>query len=246
MFGRAPTRYFRRNPFAVGASPRIVQNGFGGMTVGAIALASLAMNAIQFKKLSKYSLENAVNSSFVFWSKYALRCEADINAKSKNGRNMLQLAIKNGDIDMSNFLIDSGISLNVQDNDGYTALHNAVWFGQIDIAKKLIHKRASTNLVNKYGRPPLYSTVMSPTLDYFAKINLMMMLIDNGADINIQDIDGNTVLHSLCQVAKSIEHTGLVRKLLEFGANPLLLNADGQPPTSFRKEITTLLKNYSA
>jgi ankyrin repeat protein len=67
-------------------------------------------------------------------------------------------------------------------------------------------------------------------------IMCVSVLIDAGADVNLQDRDANTVLHT----AVKASHTLLVKCLLAAGADASIRNKGGHTPVSFARSLDTL------
>lgn len=91
-----------------------------------------------------------------------------------------------------------------------TPLHHACKLGFLPIVKIILASEDSAKLTNlqdkTQGWTPLINTIYSQddggpeivgmeNLSLFCKIILIALLLDNGADPNIKDKDGNTALH---------------------------------------------------
>ncbi|MFC5284691.1 ankyrin repeat domain-containing protein [Pedobacter alpinus] len=107
-------------------------------------------------------------------------------------------------------------------NDGFTSLGLACYFGQEEVARYLVLKGADVNLPSKNGYHvfPLHSAVVGN----FTGIS--KMLIENGAEVNVAQLNGLTPLHSAAQNG-NIE---LIILLLEKGADTTLKMEDGKLP----------------
>ena len=83
----------------------------------------------------------------------------DINAKSKDGRTPLHLAIafdrSSGAVEMLKLLIASGADVNTRDKQGETPLHTAASAGNKDIVEALIGAGADVNATDGKGATPL-------------------------------------------------------------------------------------------
>jgi ankyrin repeat protein len=105
-----------------------------------------------------------------------------------NGNNVLHLALQNNNIDIIKFLIDK-IPLNFLTNNNETILQLALSYGRYDIFTLLIKKKINLNNQEKeYGLAIIHQSIINnnPTIT--------KLIIDNGADINLQDYHGNTAL----------------------------------------------------
>jgi ankyrin repeat protein len=129
-------------------------------------------------------------------------------------------------------LIAAGAKIDAQDNHGNTPLHNASYHNSVATVKILLaHKGCKEAL-------KLRTTEGDSALDYACSnghVEVAKLLVAGGADINAQDSRGWGPLHNACTKynSKSLE---LVEFLLESGADPLLLNSDGQKPYDITRE----------
>lgn len=120
-------------------------------------------------------------------------------------------------IDNVNNVINSG-NINYQNNDGWTLL--------MELA--LDHNDANNCL--KY-----HST------------DIIRLLLDNNADMNLQNIYGNTVLH----IAAYSNNYSAIKSFLQRGINPNVTNNEGETPIMFAIlhksiQIVELLIQYGA
>jgi ankyrin repeat protein len=93
----------------------------------------------------------------------------------------LHIACTHGHTDVAKFLIEKGLDVNMRDNKQQTALHKACEYKQnIDTARFLINKDVNINVKDNDGFTALHLACMN---GYTA---LAKILIDNGADVNIE------------------------------------------------------------
>ena len=93
-------------------------------------------------------------------------------------------------------LVKAGADLNMQDSSGETALISMCGGGsnpKIETIKLFIEAGADVNAANNAGQTALMSIAANIWCEDSAKI--AQLLIDEGADPNAKDIDGNTVLY---------------------------------------------------
>ena len=82
------------------------------------------------------------------------------------------------------------LDVNKMDENNENILHHVARNGNLNILKKLILKFDIDNLINRQnntGETPLHISAKNNHNDF------SQMLINNGADKNIKDINGNTV-----------------------------------------------------
>ncbi|KAM7432883.1 Protein fem-1 B [Porites harrisoni] len=115
-----------------------------------------------------------------------------------------------------NCLLQNGANVDLQDEDGQTALFHAlrnkgIPFG---ILSSLVKNGANLNTRRKYDKcTPLMSVTQSCGI---YEEQLVTWLVENGADVDLQDKDGLTALHYACKTDNSCE---VVSCLIKNGAN---------------------------
>lgn len=136
------------------------------------------------------------------------------------------------DLVKSRALLLAGARVDFQDHHGNTPLHNASYHNSIAAIKLLLSQAETRSALN------LRSCEGDSALDYACSsghLEVAMLLVGGGADVNAQDSRGWGALHNSCTKlnSKSVE---LVEFLLESGADPLRLNSDGQRPYDISRE----------
>lgn len=119
-------------------------------------------------------------------------------------------------------LITSNPHFSVDLSDDYqnTPLHIAVGEGNPYYVKKLIELGSNTNKTNGEGRTPIFSSF--PTRD---DNEVFLLLVENGADLNVQDEEGNTALHVLVNDAG--EDIDGILYFIDKGARVDIINDEG-------------------
>jgi ankyrin repeat protein len=164
---------------------------------------------------------------------------------------LLQQAVLYDKPDVVKLLIDSGADINLFDDRDSTPLIMAILENKNDLANILIDRGANLNMKDIYGRTPLHfaaqkknsfvlqkllenpeikiesmdSVNVSP-LSYaatFGDIDCIRILLDNGANINSEDINSWTPLFYAVQYGK----IDAVKLLIDRGANILKKNKFG-------------------
>nr|XP_021332649.1 L-asparaginase-like [Danio rerio] len=159
------------------------------------------------------------------------------------------LAVKNNDfIALSGLLEKTEVSHRTYDDS--TALHTACELGNIDMIKFLLSKGASHHLDHR-GNCPLYmavknrhhhavsllhfngATVTKPPVTIAMEMIQVIQIKDHrlllawaiaGVDMDAQDYNGRTAMHE----AVYLGDVFMIRKLLEYGATPLMKDVWGQ------------------
>ena len=149
---------------------------------------------------------------------------ANVNFEDESQGTVLHAAIGNRDADLVKLIIEAGGDLNVQNARGETPWEYAMRMGFCDMVAILA--AADANGENRQRSSPLHVAIR----EYFAwgDPGLVLHLVDTGADLNAQDITGETPLHLLLR-ADTIEWP-LVEDFINAGANLDQPNAQGETP----------------
>ena len=123
--------------------------------------------------------------------------------------------IENSDIEGVRRLIKNGVDLNKIDDFGLTPLHMAVSCENLDIIELLIIEGADVNKVDDNGNPPI---LLVGSQDE----KIIKMLLEYGANPNIKNSDGRTIL----DVAYDENLIDLVQLLLGYGAKSIIKPSD--------------------
>ncbi|MCE0724402.1 Dot/Icm T4SS effector AnkN/AnkX/LegA8 [Legionella resiliens] len=124
-----------------------------------------------------------------------LQAGMDINTPlNKDNATPLMLAVGSGNINLVKYLLKKGADTNLTDASGHSPMHYVFFTGPEprEALVKIIAEKNKEVLdkPNKYGRPPIYSTI---TLQDF---KCTQILLDMGAKIDFQDVEGNNMLHT--------------------------------------------------
>ncbi len=120
----------------------------------------------------------------------------------------LMTAALEGDTDMARTLIQAGANVDARDGWGHSALMLALEEGHTDIAQLLIQAGASHFFMGLGDKTALHWAA-------FGSAEVVLDLIQAGADVNVYDSEGETPLMYAAQVG----NTDVVRLLIQAGAN---------------------------
>lgn len=130
---------------------------------------------------------------------------------SGSKENHLRESISNGDIESVRTLVQNGHFKDSRDATGCTALHTASRVSQVEIVQLLLEvdvDAMSVNLQNDHGWTALMES------SYLGNANIMMILLDKSAKLEITDQAGFTALI----LASAEGHSRAVDLLLKKGA----------------------------
>jgi ankyrin repeat protein len=134
-------------------------------------------------------------------------------SQSQTSPSPLQLAAQHGDQDSLQVLLDYGADVNFIGLDGNTPIHSAARAGQSENLKLLLKQGANINTTNITKKSALMSAVEHGWQD--RNSSAIQVLVDNGADIDMTDCDGNTALMHAA-ISSSLEG---FKMLVQRGAN---------------------------
>ncbi|XP_046577420.1 ankyrin-1-like [Haliotis rubra] len=126
--------------------------------------------------------------------KYVLKQNiVDINSRGADGRTPALIAAAYGHSTLFEYLVKRGADLSVEDDYGYNTLHSACRRGNMDIVKH-VFKQNIVDINSRRadgGTPALIAAV-------YGHSTLFEYLVKNGADLSVEDDDGDNILHSAC------------------------------------------------
>jgi uncharacterized protein len=141
------------------------------------------------------------------------------------GMTAMLFSAREGCLDCVKALVEKGAKIDLPDPEGVTPLISAIFNAHFDVAKYLIESGANVDRWDWWGRSPLYLAVDyntlphggrpdQPALDETLPIDIVRMLLDKGANTNLQ-----------LKLLPPYRATGADRgvdRMLSFGATPLL------------------------
>lgn len=143
---------------------------------------------------------------------------------------LLFQAIRHNNLDLFQKLIHEP-NYNVNETERYfgdTLLHDASYYNQIIIINILLNFGININTLNKYNETPLF----------YSRNNyeILELLLENGADPNIQNNYGDTLLHIIC-LNTNINDYKLIEKLLDYDANPFLKTKENETVVDLARRL---------
>ena len=140
---------------------------------------------------------------------------ADIDTKNNDGRSPLQWACLTGELEVVKMFIRAGAGVCVTDVAGCDCLAHATYKGHSEIVRYLLclpevdvnHRNAANNTA----------------LVFWKHADVVQVLIDAGADIEMNDNDGRSPLHTACLTGE----LEVVKMLVRAGAGVRATDNDG-------------------
>ncbi|XP_060208317.1 ankyrin repeat-containing protein At5g02620-like [Lycium barbarum] len=169
------------------------------------------------------SLHAAASSGHTEVMKELVKVRPDFASKNDlNGCSPLHIACSKGHLDITRELLKLDMDLSaLQDNEDRTPLHWAVIKGRVNIVAEILSvSLESSEMITKHGETVLHLAVKN---NHFEVLKFLMESLNVSNLMNIQDTDGNTILH-LATVRKL---TTMVIYLLKLGVEVNALNQKG-------------------
>eukprot|EP00128_Syssomonas_multiformis_P015714 Colp12_sorted_trinity150504_noHs@14315 len=143
-----------------------------------------------------------------------------------------------GHLEIVTLLLENGASVQPTDaTDGRsrhkTSLHLASAMGHTEIVLKLLEAGADVNCLTQEG-PPLMSAAVN------AERDIMEIFLQNGADPDLTDKEGNTALHIMAELGDVIG----IRLLSEYKATLDAVNKAGLTPLTYAIESLNTSAGY--
>ncbi len=169
----------------------------------------------------------------------AVKHTPNLDVRNGLGLTGLMFSAINGELDLARALVQQGASPNLVDpKEKNTALHFAINNMRSKTSQRvgtyLIDMYANTRIKNKYGQTPLHLTISTDVDSQW--IAMVERLIKNGADINAQTNQGDTILH----LAVNMKKIAWTKNLLgRYGGllNLTIKNGKGWTPYQYAIEL---------
>lgn len=151
--------------------------------------------------------------------KILVKAGADPNERNKNGQTPLMLSVERNNLKQAKIFIDLGVNIHDKDNEQISSFMRAIDLG-LDAVKLMVNKN-NIAIRDSLGRTPLHIAVIKN-----ANMEIINYLLDEGAELNTRDKDGNTSLHAA--VKNNSKEVGLL--LIYKNADVFTTNNDGYSP----------------
>ncbi len=168
-----------------------------------------------------------------------LKSNSNTNIIDNDGNNSLHLAVYTKNLSICNKIINKDVNINAKTLIGETALHIACNFQQFDIVKLLISNNIDINAqdYNNEITAIIYSITLNTN-------NISKYLLYHGADPNIQDFMGNTVLHyALIEENYEIAYELINSNKIKFKPNVNIYNINEKIPIHILLEKENIHEN---
>jgi serine/threonine protein kinase len=163
-----------------------------------------------------------------------------INHQNSQGNSPLHLAIMSYNNTMVDFLLEKKANVNSKQH-GFTPLMEAVSKGNLNVTQQLLAAGATVNDQDENGKTALHHNILNNSHisnqdDRFnTQLGIMTALLQKGANPNIKDSAGETVVHSLSEIAnrsgrsnmciyRDLQTTKLLDLLVAKGADRQIIN----------------------
>lgn len=148
---------------------------------------------------------------FIVQDKY----NGDINTQAQYGDRLAHFAINENQLDRLAYFIRININLEIKSNYGYSVfMQSIVIYNNLNLCKNLFGHGCNINTQDIRGNTPLLNILHAQNNNYEYKREKFYFLLENGCDIDIQNIDKEYPI-SVCIINNLNEEAGI---LLDKGA----------------------------
>jgi hypothetical protein len=156
-----------------------------------------------------------------------------LNAENGFKETPLLRASSRGHVRVVRWLVDQGAALDHQDSWGWTALSMAASKGHTRVVRLLMGKGADpTIIIGRVGGGGWTPLMQTSRMGHPDTVRCLLDHPSAAATINIRNAEGNTALLLACWEG----YAGVVRVLLEKGANPTIADNMGRTAMATAKE----------
>jgi ankyrin repeat protein len=154
-----------------------------------------------------------------------------LDARDDCGMTPLMNASWEGHEGVVQWLLDQGAAMNKRNVAGYSALFHASMYGRLFVVRMLVKRGADPTITNYWGSTPLMAASAAGHLE------VVRFLLDHPSakvTLTYRNIEGQTALWLACLRGCG----GVVRALLESGADPTIANNIGTTPMAITKHAS--------
>ena len=179
------------------------------------------------KSKAKHPLHSAIRLKredvvFLYLIEFNSELNTKLNEIDTTGRLPLDLALELKEDGIARSLVEHKANINQMNAEGETLLHLAITRRDVKSSLFLLESGAQVNLTTFSERlAPLH--VLATTTDH-DMMTVAEAVIEKGADLNLQTIEGETAL----VVSVKHDHTAMFELLLRKGSNLELASTDGK------------------
>ncbi|MEM7617699.1 MAG: ankyrin repeat domain-containing protein, partial [Pseudomonadota bacterium] len=164
--------------------------------------------------------------------------DLNFNIDPEHGSTPLHLAAQIGNIELVKLLTINGAKVNAKDNNGNLPFHNAAYYGHMEVstylAQILFEYNANNNIINSsYSDSPLIKAVSK---EYYDIVNILM---ERGADLDVTNKKGETVLH----IASRLGNQEIIELILD--KKRILDKTDYEGKTALHTAVVNGKKNIA-
>lgn len=151
--------------------------------------------------------------------------------------NIFDICRKGSLEDITKLYNNDNTIVNAKNEHGYSALTLACYSGNFEVVKFMVDKVETVNGKSKFGSPLMAATVKGEK-------EIVKLLLDHKAEVNITDAQGITALH----YATMFNKEAIVKLLFDAGADAKLKDTNGKSAldhaeTMKNEKIIKILKN---
>lgn len=196
---------FTTNPPAVSATPKSAPTNAGPAVLPNQPSAADLMAV-------GYPIHEAARVGDVEQIKRLFKSSPDlVNATDEKGMTPLHIAAGKKQTNAAQILLALGAKASARADSGVTPLHVAVLRGDVDMTRLLLANRASASMRDNFDTSPLILAVLLKE-----KPELVKLLLDQRAEVNVRNRAGNTPLGEAARVGNEVA----AELLLTAGADP--------------------------
>jgi len=152
-----------------------------------------------------------------------------IDSIGRFGRTALHIASWHGHVEVACYLLDQEANINMRDAQRQTALLEACYQGHFELVELLMSRGANPTVADSGGMTPLMGAAM---YDRVAVVRSLLSFRAVRAVIDARNNDGWTALWWAAHESR----WGVMRLLVEAGANPMVADNDGTIPLDIAQQ----------